>query len=119
MISEGSELLLLVPSYAHLVGSVVLPVLGTLPDALIVIFSGMGPNAQKQLDVGIGATAGSTIMLTTIGWCMTIFVGRVSYNSGTGELNYKGEPKLAAEDVSCGLSSSGVKISENVKNAAG
>jgi hypothetical protein len=32
MISEGSELLLLVPSMAGLVGGVVLPLLGAVPD---------------------------------------------------------------------------------------
>ena len=33
LIGEGSELLLLVPSMAGLVGSVVLPLLGAVPDA--------------------------------------------------------------------------------------
>lgn len=68
MISDGSELLLLVPAVAGLVGSVVLPVLGAVPDGAIVLFSGMGDNAQQQLSVGVGALAGSTIMLLTIPW---------------------------------------------------
>lgn len=46
LISDGSELLLLVPSLAGIVGSVVLPVLGAVPDGCIVLFSGIGPNAQ-------------------------------------------------------------------------
>jgi hypothetical protein len=41
LISDGSELLLLVPSLAGLVGSIVLPVLGAVPDGAIVLFSGM------------------------------------------------------------------------------
>ena len=65
MISDGSELLLLIPSVAGLVGSVVLPVLGAVPDGAIVLFSGIGPDAQEQLTIGIGALAGSTIMLLT------------------------------------------------------
>lgn len=68
MISDGSELLLLVPSLAGIVGSVVLPVLGAVPDGAIVLFSGMGDDAQEQLSVGVGALAGSTIMLLTIPW---------------------------------------------------
>ncbi len=68
MISDGSELLLLVPSLAGVVGSVVLPVLGAVPDGAIVLFSGMGDDAQEQLSVGVGALAGSTIMLLTIPW---------------------------------------------------
>ena len=65
MISDGSELLLLIPSIAGIVGSCVLPILGAVPDGMIVLFSGMGPDAQNQLDVGVGALAGSTIMYET------------------------------------------------------
>lgn len=65
MISDGSELLLLVPSMAGIVGSVVLPVLGAVPDGAIIMFSGLGPDAQEKLKVGVGALAGSTIMLLT------------------------------------------------------
>ena len=62
LISDGSELLMLT-KYSKLVGSTVLPVLGAVPDGAIVLFSGVGPDAQTQLDVGIGALAGSTVML--------------------------------------------------------
>jgi hypothetical protein len=48
LISNGSELLLLIPSLAGIVGSVVLPVLGAVPDGAIVLFSGMGPADQVQ-----------------------------------------------------------------------
>lgn len=78
MISDGSELLLLVPSVAGIVGSCVLPVLGAVPDGMIVLFSGLGPDAQDQLDVGVGALAGSTIMLITIPWILCIYAGRVN-----------------------------------------
>lgn len=40
MISDGSELLLLIPSMSGLIGSTVLPILGAVPDGLIVLFSG-------------------------------------------------------------------------------
>lgn len=49
MISEGSELLLLVDSMKNMVGSVVLPVLGAVPDCAIVLFSGLGENAAEQV----------------------------------------------------------------------
>jgi len=42
MLSEGSELLLLVPSIAGLVGSVVLPILGAVPDGTSAL--GLTPN---------------------------------------------------------------------------
>ena len=51
MISNGSDLLLLVPEYAGVVGSIVLPVLGAVPDGMLILFSGMGDDAQNQLAV--------------------------------------------------------------------
>lgn len=33
-------------------GSVVLPILGAVPDGCIVLFSGLGPNAAEELAVG-------------------------------------------------------------------
>ena len=91
LISDGSELLLLVPSIAGIVGSVVLPVLGAVPDGAMVLFSGLGaasPAAQQaQLSVGIGALAGSTIMLLTLPWILALIAGRVTCIDG--EPNYK------------------------------
>jgi len=53
-IGEGSELLLLIPSLAGLVGGVVIPLLGAVPDGAIILFSGLGSieNAQEELAVG-------------------------------------------------------------------
>ncbi len=89
MISEGSELLLLVPSLAGVVGSVVLPVLGAVPDGAIVLFSGMGDNAQEELTVGVGALAGSTIFLLTIPWALSILGGRVHVDPVSGLALYR------------------------------
>uniref|UniRef100_A0A7S4F8L6 EF-hand domain-containing protein n=2 Tax=Chrysotila carterae TaxID=13221 RepID=A0A7S4F8L6_CHRCT len=77
MLSDGSELLLLVPSLSGIVGSVVLPILGAVPDGAIMLFSGLGNDAQEKLTVGVGALAGSTIMLLTVPWGLSVFLGRV------------------------------------------
>lgn len=111
MIKDGSELLLLVPSLAGVVGSVVLPVLGAVPDGAIVIFSGLGPDAQTQISVGIGALAGSTVMLLTVPWVMCLFGGRVSINNN-GEYNYirdKSNPEWKKLDPEGGFFNSGVR----------
>eukprot|EP01052_Picozoa_sp_SAG31_P035293 SAG31_NODE_4237_length_3431_cov_9.478992_1_plen_711_part_00 len=99
MIGEGAEALLQIPSLAPLVGPIVLPVLGAVPDAAIVFFSGMGPDAQQQLSVGIGALAGSTVMLLTIPWFASIYGGLV-YFVVPKELTDAGktEPRLATAD---------------------
>ena len=74
----------LVPAVMKLMtGSVVLPILGAVPDGCIVLFSGLGPNAEEELAVGIGALAGSTIMLLTLPWCLSIIGGRVDIDPRT------------------------------------
>mmetsp|Transcript_9107 Transcript_9107/g.21813 ORF Transcript_9107/g.21813 Transcript_9107/m.21813 type:complete len:563 (+) Transcript_9107:75-1763(+) len=94
MLSDGSELLLLVPSLAGLIGSVVLPVLGAVPDGMMVLFSGLGSDAQNQVSVGVGALAGSTIMLLTMPWYLAILGGRVDIVGG--ECQYT-KPKNASD----------------------
>ena len=39
---------MLIPSLKGIVGPVVLPILGAVPDGAIVVFSGLGPIAQAQ-----------------------------------------------------------------------
>jgi len=91
VLSEGSELLMFVPSIKDVVGSIVLPILGAVPDGAIVLFSGMGPikEAQEQLNVGVGALAGSTIMLLTIPWFLSLWAGRVDVVNGSCDIPYK------------------------------
>mmetsp|Transcript_14230 Transcript_14230/g.21900 ORF Transcript_14230/g.21900 Transcript_14230/m.21900 type:complete len:553 (+) Transcript_14230:110-1768(+) len=120
LISEGSDLLLLVPSLAGLVGSVVLPLLGAVPDGAIMLFSGLGDieEAQETLSVGVGALAGSTIMLLTIPWAMSIYAGRVNIVDGT-KATYKSKPKLNP-NLTMGetLKTTGVSISTLVKEGS-
>ncbi|CAD7935140.1 unnamed protein product [Amoebophrya sp. A120] len=89
-ISDGSELLLLVPAFANVVGSVVLPVLGAVPDGVMVLVSGVGPSAAEEIYVGVGTLAGSTVMLLTIAWWVSVLGGRVDFvDKENGILNYK------------------------------
>lgn len=76
------------PARAGIVGSVVLPILGAVPDGAIVLFSGLGANAAQQVAVGVGALAGSTIMLLTVPWFLSIIAGRVDYDA-RGNPQYK------------------------------
>jgi hypothetical protein len=48
LISDGAEMLLEV-SNPVIVGGLVLPILGALPDAAMILVSGLGPDAQEQL----------------------------------------------------------------------
>jgi Ca2+/Na+ antiporter len=88
MIGDGAEEMLEFPAWEPIVGSIVLPVLGAVPDAAIVFFSGMGPDAQTQLSVGIGALAGSTVMLLTIPWVLSIYGGLVGYDTDEDEATH-------------------------------
>lgn len=66
MISNGSDLLLLVPEYAGVVGSIVLPVLGAVPDGMLILFSGMGDDAQNQLSVRVNSCGVQACMFELI-----------------------------------------------------
>lgn len=110
---------MLVPSMAGLVGGVVLPLLGAVPDGAIMLFSGLGDieSAQETLSVGVGALAGSTIMLLTIPWGLSVVAGRVDIDSH-GNLNYNGKPKLTKGSVIAQRSSTGVAITDTVSHGA-
>lgn len=81
IISDGSELLMEILD-PGIIGGFVLPVLGAVPDAAIVLVSGFGPDAQQQLNVGIGTLAGSTIFLMTVPWVASMFLARCDIRNG-------------------------------------
>lgn len=70
-----------------------LPILGAVPDGAIVLFSGLGENAQEEVAVGVGALAGSTILLLTVPWFAAIFAGRVNMRAD-GVCLYNHYPRL-------------------------
>ena len=89
---QGSELLLLIPKLAPIVGSLVLPVLSALPGAAIIVFSGDAKNIkllERKISVGIGALAGSTVFLLTLPWSLSIIYGRVDIDWKKSSCNYK------------------------------
>jgi len=120
MIGEGSELLLLVPSMAGLVGGVVLPLCRVVPDGMIILFSGLGDieTAQEMLSIGVGALAGSTIMLLTVPLTLSVMAGRVDLDAD-GNPAYLKKPKLSyGENLCQGLTKSGVAINEVVRHGS-
>jgi hypothetical protein len=88
LISDGAEMLLEV-SNPVIVGGLVLPILGALPDAAMILVSGLGPDAQQQLSVGVGTLAGSTIMLLTIPWLGGLWIGRCDINASGEAMDKK------------------------------
>eukprot|EP00401_Gymnodinium_catenatum_P006415 CAMPEP_0117568866 /NCGR_PEP_ID=MMETSP0784-20121206/58362_1 /TAXON_ID=39447 /ORGANISM="" /LENGTH=542 /DNA_ID=CAMNT_0005366819 /DNA_START=139 /DNA_END=1767 /DNA_ORIENTATION=+ len=116
LISDGSELLLLVPEVAGLVGGVVLPVLGAVPDGMMVLFSGLGPieKAQENVSVGVGALAGSTIMLLTVPWFLSILAGRVDLEAD-GTAKYKPGGSGMKLTRPCSLTGAGIKYRPQIR----
>ncbi len=54
---DGAELLLDFGLPAGIIGGVVLPLLGAIPDSAMIVFSGIGGDretANKQISVGMG-----------------------------------------------------------------
>lgn len=129
-IGDGGEALLnlgvMSPSF---IGGVLLPILGAVPDAVIIIVSGAGgsvAHAERRISVGVGTLAGSTIMLLTLLYSSCLFVGRCDLDEdgkaidGTlkGE-SYKGKQKRGQhekeyEDMCGQLSTTGVTHHDSV-----
>ncbi|XP_031101519.1 sodium/calcium exchanger NCL-like [Ipomoea triloba] len=77
-LSSGSELLLQLLG-PGLIGGLFLPILGALPDAMLILVSGLSGSAveaQSQVSVGMGLLAGSTVMLLTVIWGTCVLVGK-------------------------------------------
>jgi Ca2+/Na+ antiporter len=84
-LSNGSEglLELLGPG---IVGGLILPGLSTLPDATIVLVSGLSGSqdiAQIEVSVGMGLVAGSTVMALTVLWGSCIVAGKCDLEGST------------------------------------
>jgi Ca2+/Na+ antiporter len=116
MIGDGAELLLLIPEYKDLVASVVLPILGAVPDGMMVLFSGIGPlaAAQENVAVGVGALAGSTIMLLTLPWVLSFYGGRVDFDAaGSPDAAY--DLKKKDRDKAPGFFNKGVEFEDGAR----
>ncbi|XP_017980673.1 PREDICTED: uncharacterized protein LOC18594115 [Theobroma cacao] len=77
-LSNGSEVLHVIRG-PGIVGGLSLPPLGALPNAMLILVSGLSgatETAQSQVSVGMGMLAGSTIMFLTVVWGSCVAVGR-------------------------------------------
>ncbi|ACI64854.1 EF containing protein [Thalassiosira pseudonana CCMP1335] len=85
-----------------------------------MLFSGLGDveKAQETLSVGVGALAGSTIMLLTVPWAMSVYYGRVDFSGQNLEPNYKGNPKLHETGTCSSLSATGVALTPEIHHGA-
>ena len=113
LISDGSELLLEILS-PGLVGGLLLPVLGAVPDAAVIVASGLGASkeaAQEQVSVGMGTLAGSTVMLLTIAWGGSLWVGRCDLDAFAG----RAIPKTLSHGPYASLSMTGVTTDEDTR----
>lgn len=90
-----------------------LPILGAVPDGMMTFFSGLGPaeEVQKQVHVGVGVLAGSTVMLLTFPWFIAILYGRVPVGS-SGKVDY------TKKEGRVGICSGGICYGAEVVGAA-
>ncbi|KAL5715921.1 hypothetical protein ACHQM5_017679 [Ranunculus cassubicifolius] len=85
LLSNGSERLLEILG-PGIIGGLFLPVLGALPDAMLILVSGLSGSvevAQTQVLVGMGLLAGSTVMLLTVLWGACVVVGKCDIEDST------------------------------------
>eukprot|EP00873_Tetraselmis_striata_P010900 jgi/Tetstr1/431164/TSEL_020876.t1 len=112
LISEGSELLLEILN-PGLVGGLLLPTLGALPDSLIVIASGMRgtvEEAQQEVTVGLGVLAGSTVGLLTLAWAASLLAGRCDLDEEGGAVD---------RTLTRGLDLTGTGVTTDVQTSLG
>jgi Ca2+/Na+ antiporter len=86
IIGDGSEILGKMYG-AGIVGGLVIPMLGAVPDGMMILMSGMGggtrAQVQHELNVGIGTLAGSTIMLLTVPFGIAMILNARVYDHET------------------------------------
>ncbi|XP_068665143.1 sodium/calcium exchanger NCL1-like [Aristolochia californica] len=106
-LATGSELLLTLLG-PGIIGGLFLPILGALPDAILILVSGLSGSkeiAQDQVLIGMGLLSGSTVMLLTALWGSCIVVGKVNLADGSAS-------------TGCDLYGSGVTTDQQTSHAA-
>ncbi|KDP36271.1 hypothetical protein JCGZ_09836 [Jatropha curcas] len=106
-LSAGSELLLAILG-PGIVGGLFLPMLGALPDAMLILVSGISGSketAQSQVSVGMGLLAGSTVMLITVIWGSCVIVGKCDIReSEIGPVTISGQNTKGFSLIGSGVS---------------
>ncbi|XP_010915578.1 sodium/calcium exchanger NCL1 [Elaeis guineensis] len=88
-LSTGSEMLLEILG-PGIVGGLFLPILGALPDAMLILVSGLSGSketAQNQVLIGMGLLAGSTVMLLTLLWGSCVVVGKCDLSENSTSID--------------------------------
>ena len=110
-VAEGSEILqLILPP--GLVGSIVLPVAGAIPDGALVLFAGLGDDAQEKLNIGMGTLAGSTVMVLTVPFAFAVLAGRVDLRADGKGAAYSQRPHKLTRPTA--LITTGISTSRSV-----
>jgi Ca2+/Na+ antiporter len=89
LIGDGSEMLLLMYG-PGIIGGLLIPILGAIPDCAVILVSGLGggkkEEIQHELSVGVGTLVGSTVMLLTLPWAIGVYLGRRDLDAKTGQV---------------------------------
>lgn len=122
LIGDGCEKLLLIYG-PGIVGGLVIPILGAVPDGAIILVSGLGGGSkaelQKQIAVGVGTLAGSTIMLLTVPFAASIWFGsRALGPSGEGLTHSDSRSKKCPLVRDTFLWSDGVTVNSSIPMSA-
>ncbi|KAG1679416.1 hypothetical protein FOA52_007707 [Chlamydomonas sp. UWO 241] len=113
LLGAGSEMLLEILN-PGIIGGVVLPLLGAIPDSLIIVNAGLHATpetAQEQVAVGVGTLAGSTMLLLSLAYGGSILVGRC-------DLDDNGRAKDKTHTRGWDLDSTGVTTDDSVRQGA-
>ncbi|KAG5551309.1 hypothetical protein RHGRI_009651 [Rhododendron griersonianum] len=121
-LTSGSEMLLEIVG-PGIIGGLFLPILGALPDAMLILVSGLSGStttAQSQVSVGMGLLAGSTVMLLTLIWGTCVIVGKCDLQNSPAIDGKQNSLAIDGKDtVGFSLTGSGVSTDIWTSYAAG
>jgi Ca2+/Na+ antiporter len=113
-ISAGSEMLLLMYG-PGIIGGLLIPILGAIPDCAIILISGLGDGSkaeiQHELSVGVGTLVGSTVMLLTVPWAVGVYFG-------SREWDHKAKEFRKRKDFKFSLTNNGVTTVPEIAGTA-
>ena len=118
LIGSGSEMLLLMYG-PGIIGGLLIPILGAVPDCAVILVSGLGGGSkeeiQNELSVGVGALVGSTVMLLTLPWAISVYLGRRDLDS-RGQV--KNVPPKTPKVTHFSLRTNGVGLLDEISGTA-
>lgn len=89
LLNKGATRLILLSELSRVAASIIIPIVDTLPIALVIYFCGLGTVSNTEFQIGTGALVGTSMLLLTIPWGLSVIIGRVDVDPLSDECAYR------------------------------